>query len=61
MKFDFIVKNKTVPGACIIGGIALIAVPALTGLGSPLIGLGVFLLIVGIGLQVLYLYLRYRR
>jgi len=61
MKFDFIVKNKTVPGACIIGGIALIAIPALTGLGSPLIGLGVFLLVVGIGLQVLYLYLRYRR
>jgi len=61
MKFDFLVKNKTVPGACIIGGIALIAIPAVTGLGGPLIGLGVFLLIAGIGLQILYLYLKYRR
>ena len=61
MNFDFKAIAKTVPGICIVGGIALIAIPALTGLGGPLIGLGIFLLIAGIGLQVLYLYRKYRR
>lgn len=61
MNFKFSVITKTVPGACIVGGIALIFVSKVADLGGSLIALGVFLLIVGIGLQALYLYLKYRR
>jgi hypothetical protein len=61
MNFDFKAIAKTVPAICIVGGIFLIVIPEVTGSVRSLIGLGVFLLIAGIVLQVLYLYFRYRR
>jgi len=60
MNFNFEVFAKSVPAICIVSGVALIIVATVSHLGGGLVGLGVFLLISGIGLQVLYLYLKYR-
>jgi len=60
MNFDFKAITKTVPGVCIVGGIALTIISKVADLGGSLFALGVFLLIAGIVLQVIYLYLRYK-
>lgn len=45
---------------CIVSGLALTVSSYAAGLGAGLIVLGVFLIFAGVGLQVLYLYLRFR-
>ena len=60
MNFDFKAIAKTVPGICIIGGIALATISKVTDLDGSLFAFGVFLGIAGIVLQVIYLYLKYR-
>jgi hypothetical protein len=59
MNFDFNILAKSVPGICIVGGIALVIISELAGLG--LTALGVLLIIAGIALQVYYIYSRYHR
>jgi hypothetical protein len=52
VKFSFDIFAKTVPAICIVSGVALLVVKQ----G----GWGAVLILAGIGLQVLYLFLRYR-
>lgn len=61
MKFYFKAVAKNTSGICIIGGIALCLAAKVAELGGGLFALGVFLILAGIGLGVLYLVLRYRR
>ena len=58
MKFDFKVFAKSVPAICIVSGIACIVISQ-GNTGVSLVTLDIFLIIAGIGLQILYLYLRY--
>lgn len=60
MNFDFKAIAKSPPGICIICGVALAVISGVGGLGGGLFGFGVFLVIAGIVLQVIYLYLKYR-
>ena len=60
MKFIFKAIAKNPPSICIITGLALIVL-SIVGLGKVLLALGILLIFAGIGLQVLYLYLKYKR
>ncbi len=51
---------KSVPAICIVIGVLLVLGSCSAGLGFGVGVLGVFLILAGIGLQVLYLYLKYR-
>jgi hypothetical protein len=61
MNFDFKVFARSVPAICIVGGIALIVISKVSELGGGLIALGVLLILAGIGLQILYIYMKYKR
>lgn len=60
MKFNFKAIAKNPPGICIIAGLACIVL-WIVGLSKVLLALGILLILAGIGLQVLYLYLKYKR
>jgi hypothetical protein len=60
MKFNFKVLAKTVPAICMVCGLVLLLGSCKAGLGFGAGAFGVFLILAGIGLQVLYLFLKYR-
>jgi hypothetical protein len=61
MKFIFKVLAKSPPAVCIVGGIFLITISKVAGLGGSLVAFGALLIFAGIGLQVYYLYMKYRK
>jgi len=60
-KFRISAFTRSFPGVCLVSGLVLTLISALADLGGGLIALGVLLIISGIGLQILYLYLRYSK
>ncbi len=56
IKFKFSAFTRSFPGVCFVGGLALTIISALFSLGVGLVVLGVFLMLLGAGLYVLYLY-----
>jgi hypothetical protein len=49
--------TRSFPGICFLGGLLLTIISKLADLGGGLVGLGVFLMFLGVGLYVLYLFL----
>ena len=60
MDFKFKVFAKSVPSVCIVSGLLCVIVSQLN-IGVNFTAVGVFLIIAGIGLQVLYLCLKYSK
>ena len=60
MNFEFKAFAKSVPGICIIGGVALAIASRIPMLDGGLFALGVGLTIAGFVLQILYLVLKNR-
>ena len=56
IKFKFSAFTRSFPGVCFMGGLALTIISTLFSLGTGLVVLGVFLMLLGAGLYVLYLY-----
>jgi len=56
IKFKFSAFTRSFPGVCFLGGLALTIISSLLSLGGGLVSFGVFLMLLGAGLYVLYLY-----
>ena len=55
-KFRISAFTRSFPGVCLVSGLVLTIISALADLGVGLVVLGVFLMLLGAGLYVLYLY-----
>ena len=55
-RFRISAFTRSFPGVCLVSGLVLTIISALADLGIGLLVLGVFLMLLGAGLYVLYLY-----
>ncbi|MFC1947741.1 hypothetical protein ACFLXY_07475 [Chloroflexota bacterium] len=61
IKFNFSLFMNSLPGLCIVGGIALIVISIIAAWNAGITAFGGLLILIGVGLYAWYLYLRLKQ